>query len=71
MNDQHLQELISLQRDTVGLLALLVKRGATQPDLIKELNSIGFTPKRIAELLDTTANTVSVSLNKMKRLKKK
>jgi predicted transcriptional regulator len=34
------------------------------------MDEVGFSPKRIAELLHTTPNTVSVSLHKAKKSKK-
>ncbi len=65
------KELIALQKETVGLLAILVKRGALKTTLIKEFNEAGFAPKRIAELIGTTANTVSVALAQSKKINKK
>jgi len=41
-----------------------------QSSLIRELNAVGFKPKRIAELLGTTPNTVSVALHQIKKGKK-
>jgi DNA-directed RNA polymerase specialized sigma24 family protein len=53
--------------EVVKLLALLARRGTSKASLIYELNELGFKPKRIAELLSTTPNTVSVALSTMRR----
>ncbi len=55
------------EQDVVRLLTILVKRERKQSDLISEMSSVGFKPTRIAELLDTTANTVNVALSRIKR----
>ena len=56
--------------DSVRLLAILVKRNNNQTQVIKEMAGVGFSPKRIAELLDTTPNNVSVSLHNARNPKK-
>jgi len=55
--------------DEVGrLLATLIRlQLPTQADAIRELGKTGLGPKRIAELLGTTQNTVNVTLSKAKR----
>jgi hypothetical protein len=66
-------------REMVQLLAILVKRGAVQSTVIQEMSSVGMPPKRIAELIGTSQNTVNVALHharkdsnkKNKHLKKK
>ncbi len=60
-----------LLQEIVGLLTILVKRDALQTTTIKEMGSVGFTPKRIAELLQTSPNSVSVTLHKSKKAKNK
>lgn len=70
MDNQKLEELISSQKEIVGLLAILAKRDTMQSTLMKELSMVGFQPKRIAELLGTTPNTIRVSLSRVKKLKK-
>lgn len=64
-------DALSLQKEIVMLLAILVKRGAVQAKVIQEMGEVGFPPKRIAELLNTTSNTVSVSLHHARKSKKK
>jgi DNA-binding NarL/FixJ family response regulator len=51
----------------VRLLSLVVTKGLNQRDQIALLASAGFQPKQIAELIGTTANTVSVTLAQMKK----
>ncbi len=53
------------------LLAILVKRGEVQSAVIQEMDSVGFSPKRIAELLETSPNTVSVALHHARKSKAK
>lgn len=54
--------------DIARLLALIARQGCeSQADAIREFSAVGFPPRRIAELLGTTANTVSVTLSKAKR----
>jgi len=48
------------------LLALLAVKGEQQRDQILTLDALGYSPAEIAELLRTTANTVSVTLSKHK-----
>lgn len=53
--------------EIVRLLAILVRRQASsQADAIMELHRAGFPPARIADLLGTTAGTVSVTISKSK-----
>ena len=53
--------------EVARLLAVLIRiQLPTQADSIRELGKIGLGPKRIAELLGTTANTVGVTLAKAK-----
>lgn len=65
------KEFLQTQKEIVMLLAILAKRGVMQTSLIKEMGSVGFNPKRIAELLDTSSNTVRVTLSVAKKGKKK
>jgi len=65
------KELLQAQRETVMLLAVLAKRGILQSALIQEMGSAGFAPKRIAELLDTSPNTVNVTLSLARKKKEK
>ncbi len=54
--------------EVVRLLAIQLRRQTeSQAEAIDELNRAGFAPKRIAELLGTTPNTVNVSISKKKK----
>ena len=50
-----------------NLLALLAVKEESQDSNIGILNAAGFTPSEIARLIRTTPNTVSVTLNKLKK----
>lgn len=65
------KELLQAQKETVMLLAILVRRGTLQSTSIQEMGSVGFSPKRIAELLDTSPNTVNVALHHARKTKNK
>ena len=64
------KEILQTQKEIVMLLAILVRRGTLQSIVIQEMGSVGLSPKRIAELLDTSPNTVSVSLHHVRKSKK-
>lgn len=60
------------QEEIVRLLAIQIRRGsASQGETILDLSRAGFGPKRIAELLGTTPNTVNVALAKERARKGK
>lgn len=63
---------IVLQRldEMVLLLAIIAKRGTRQSELITELGQQGLSPTRIAQLLGTSPNAVSVTLHKMRKARK-
>lgn len=63
-NDALLEEI----RKVTKLLALIAtKNQQTNREKIETLDSIGFQPKEIADMIGTTANTVSVILSKMRK----
>lgn len=58
--------------EVVRLLAIQLRRQTgSQAEAIDELYRAGFGPTRIAELLGTTANTVTVSIAKSKKKTKR
>ena len=65
------EEVIILLDEIVKLLAIQMKMNTPQSVLIKELGEASLQPKRIAELLGTTPNTVRVSLHHAKKSNKK
>lgn len=62
-DDNILKELQQIKK----LLLILCLNDVDQKEKIKRLSLIGFQPKEIAELIGTTANTISVTLNKIKK----
>ncbi|PIR68121.1 hypothetical protein COU49_03015 [Candidatus Nomurabacteria bacterium CG10_big_fil_rev_8_21_14_0_10_35_16] len=66
MDRLYTQEL----KEIAQLLAILVKRGILQSTVIQEMGSVGMSPKRIAELLGTSSNTVNVALHNARKSKK-
>lgn len=67
MDRLYTQEL----REIAMLLAILVRRGTLQSTVIQEMGDVGLPPKRIAELLGTSANTVNVALHHARKGRKK
>ena len=65
------KETVDLLKEMVALLSIQVKRGVSQSTLIKELSDAGIQPKRIAELMGTTSNTVRVALHAIRKNKKR
>lgn len=52
-----------------NLLALLLVKGEQQPEKIKTLANVGYSAAEIGQLLGTSANTVSVTLYKLRKSK--
>jgi len=65
------EQLAEISRKLDVLIRLsalqLVQNSERQKDQIASLADAGFQPKQIAEILGTTSNTVSVSLNAIKK----
>lgn len=60
------------QEELVRLSVIELRdRLGSQTEAIIELSRAGFGPSRIAELLGTTANTVNVTLQKVKKRNRK
>ena len=60
------------EEELVRMAALLLRRSiGTQTETALELSRAGFQPARIAELLGTTANTVSQAITQSKKKEKK
>ena len=60
------QLVIELRRISV-LLALNLAKGQSQREQVYLLARVGFQPKEIADILGTTANTVSVALSRSRK----
>lgn len=57
--------------ELVRLKVLELRRSAeSQTDLILEMKSVGFVNSRIADLLDTTTDTVGASIRQANKRKK-
>lgn len=71
MNNTKDSEILAELRRITKLLAWTATKDQIQRERIKNLSNIGFQPKEIAELLDTTANTVRVALAEIRKKSKK
>lgn len=67
MNNPKEEEILQELRRITKLLALTATRDQIQRDRIAVLSGIGFQPKEIANLLGTTAGTVSVTLTAIRK----
>jgi len=63
VSQQVLEELTAIKR----LLSVVASKGMTQKEQVASLSRVGFAPKEIAGLLGTTANTVNVTLAKLRK----
>jgi NADH:ubiquinone oxidoreductase subunit F (NADH-binding) len=64
------KEVLEELRKITKLLVVLVTEDMKQKDQIRNLDRVGFQPKEIAELIDTTPNTVRVALHDIRKKKK-
>ncbi len=71
IDGSQLRELTARMDAIIKILALTLPKDLNQSNKIELLSEAGFQPKEIASILGTTANTVSVTLSKMKREAKK
>ncbi len=67
MEEEILRELKRIST----LLALNLTKELTQREQVEILDNAGFQPKEIAEILRTTPNTVSVTLAKSRKERRK
>lgn len=65
--DKPIEQLLD---EIARLLAANLIRGKKQIEAIEDLNRCGIQPKRIAELLGTTRNTVNVALANLRKKKR-
>ena len=70
MTTKELTAIADAQQTTNRLLVLLATRGLKQKEAIALLDRARLPPKEIAQLLGTTANTVSVALAGIRKLSK-
>jgi DNA-binding NarL/FixJ family response regulator len=57
--------------DLLRVLTISVAKGMKQGDQIALLARAGLSPKKIADLLGTTSNTVNVALSNLRKTKPK
>ena len=70
-NPAELRDLLTQIKITNKLLIAQMKDEIQQRDLISQLSTTGASPKEIAELLNTTPGTVSVTLSRLRKGKSK
>jgi hypothetical protein len=61
-------EILNEMKKTNKLLVLLLTKDFSQTDKITIMNKAGFQPKEIADMIGTSNNVVSVTLNKIKKV---
>jgi transcriptional regulator len=65
-----MQELLAKLDAIIRLLVIDIAEGKDQTEQIRLLSLAGFQPKKIAEMLGTTANNVSVRLSSLRKKRK-
>ncbi len=68
MNNPKNDEIIKELRRITKLLILIATKDQSRKDQIISLAGLDFQPKEIAELIGTTANTVRVTLARIKKI---
>jgi DNA-directed RNA polymerase specialized sigma24 family protein len=71
MNEQILNDINANLNVLIRLKAFELIEGRSQREQILLLSQAGFPPKQIADMLGTSANTVSVELSRVRREKVK
>ena len=66
-NAATLDDLLKQAKTTNRLLAAQLKSEMSQQDLVKLLMTIGLTNQELADVLDTTAATVGVTLQRLRK----
>lgn len=61
-----MDDLLKQAKTTNRLLAAQLKNQMTQMELVKLLSTTDLTAKEIADVLDTTGNTVGVTLQRLR-----
>jgi DNA-binding CsgD family transcriptional regulator len=62
-----MEDLLKQAKTTNRLLAAQLKSQMSQMELVKLLATTGLTAKEIADVLDTTAATVAVTLQRLRQ----
>ncbi len=71
MPESNTEELLGKMDVLIGLTAMTAIEGKLQSEQIQLLSRAGLASSEIAKLVGTTANTVSVTLSKLKAKGKK
>lgn len=71
MGSATMDDLVKQVKTTNRLLAAQLKSQMTQMQLVKLLATTGLTAREIADVLDTTAPTVAVTLQRLRQKAKK
>lgn len=66
-----MDDLLKQAKTTNRLLAAQLKSQMSQMDLVKLLSTTGLSAREIADVLDTTAPTVAVTLQRLRQKMKK
>lgn len=66
-----MDDLLKQAKTTNRLLAAQLKSQMSQMDLVKLLSTTGLSAREIADVLDTTAPTVAVTLQRLRQKVKK
>ena len=68
MNDEEFKkELLKKMDALIKLSTISSMKEKSQMEKVSVLNGMGFGPKEIANLINTSSNSVSVALNKLKK----
>ena len=67
MTEQLLNDINANLKVLIRLKAFELIQGRAQREQIQLLSQAGFAPKQIADMLGTSANTVSVELSRVRR----
>jgi DNA-directed RNA polymerase specialized sigma24 family protein len=70
MDDADTKELLAKLDAVIRLLVFGMAEGKDQTEQIRLLSLAGFQPKKIAEMLGTTANNVRVRLSSLRKKRK-
>ena len=70
--DEKAVQLLSTKLDAIlKLMVFAMTEGKSQTEQVRLLSAAGFQPKEIAQTLDTTSNTVNVTLSNLRKQKTK
>ena len=72
MNEEQFRKELLVRLDAlIKLTTISSMKDQTQKEKIVLLDSVGFGPKQISEILNTSSNTVNVALSNIRKKKEK